>query len=175
MRIRTKKLTKTTYIYFWVLITVNIEQWRLCYNVVWTVELLCCVFDSWVTVDNVYSSTLQSARDISEVETLAIISQPEESIATLYCLYQSSLNVTLKIDIIISGNKSGNEHFSCHGHFMFYYKRAYCTQPCWTFFQLDITKVFRCWINKKLSYISQNLLRKNNHILGETFYRNTIL
>ena len=129
------------------------------------------MFDSWVTVDNVYSSTLQSARDISEVETIAIISGK-----LCYTLaYQSALNATLKIDIIISGNKSGNEHFSCHGHFMFYHKRAYCTQPCSTFFQLDITKVFRCWINKKLSYISQNLLRKNNHILGKTFYRNTIL
>ena len=59
-----QKTHKNYYIYFWVLITVNIEQWRLCYNVVWTVEILCCVFDSWVTVDNVYSSTLQSARDI---------------------------------------------------------------------------------------------------------------
>ena len=48
-------------------------------------------------------------------------------------------------------------------------KRAYCTKPCSTFFQLDITKLFQCWINKKLSYISQNLLRKNNHISGEHF------
>lgn len=40
------------------------------------------MFDSWVTVDNVYSSTLQSARDISEAETIAMckdLSQSEGS------------------------------------------------------------------------------------------------
>ena len=31
-------------------------------------------------------------------------------------------------------------------------------------FQLDITKLFQCWISKKLPYISENLLGKNNHI-----------
>ena len=55
------------------------------------------MFDSWVTVDNVYSSTLQSARDISEVETIAIISGK-----LCYTLaYERALNATLKIDIII--------------------------------------------------------------------------
>ena len=34
-------------------------------------EILCCVFDSLVTVDNVYISTLQSSRDISEAKTIA--------------------------------------------------------------------------------------------------------
>ena len=37
------------------------------------------MFDSWVTVDNVYSSTLQSARDISEVETIAMCSDLSQS------------------------------------------------------------------------------------------------
>ena len=44
------------------------------------------MFDSWVTVDNVYSSTLQSARDISEAETIATwkdLSQSEGSFAKL--------------------------------------------------------------------------------------------
>ena len=49
-------------------------------------EILCCVFDSLVTVDNVYISTLQSARDISEVKTIAMcrdLIQSEGSFATL--------------------------------------------------------------------------------------------
>ena len=44
------------------------------------------MFDSWVTEDNVYSSTLQSARDISEAETIAMckdLSQSEGSFAKL--------------------------------------------------------------------------------------------
>ena len=113
----------------------------------------------------------------------------EESLATLWPIIIGLWMQGLKIDIIISHSNfvrfkvwwinlllfnlvisiSHVMAISCS------IKRAYCTRPCSTFFQLDITKVFRCWINKKLSYISQNLLRKNNHILGGTFYRNTIL
>ena len=49
-------------------------------------EILCCVFDSLVTVDNVYISTLQSARDISEAKTIALckdLIQSEGSFDTL--------------------------------------------------------------------------------------------
>ena len=50
-------------------------------------EILCCVFDSLVTVDNVYISTLQSAaRDISEAKTIAMckdLIQSEGSFDTL--------------------------------------------------------------------------------------------
>ena len=112
----------------------------------------------------------------------------EESLATLWPIIGLWMQ-GLKIDIIIS--HSNFVRFKVWWIYLLLFnlvlsishvmaiscsiKRAYCAQPCSTFFQLDITKVFRCWINKKLSYISQNLLRKNNHILGGTFYRNTIL
>ena len=50
-------------------------------------EILCCVFDSLVTVDNVYISTLQSARDIPEAKTIAAMCkdsiQSEGRFATL--------------------------------------------------------------------------------------------
>ena len=94
-----------------------------------------CVFDSWVTVDNVYSSTLQSARDISEAETIAMckdLSQSEGSFVKLepirelwihlprmswdwLCIIISTLSgfVCVRYPVF----QSGNEHFPCHGQF----------------------------------------------------------
>ena len=49
-------------------------------------EILCSVFDSLVTVDNVYISTLQPARDISQAKTIVMckdLIQSEASFATL--------------------------------------------------------------------------------------------